>query len=255
MRIILTLSTLLLLLGGQIANSQTTFNYKNDFKKLLAQTKSKKSELSYEKLLNRFKSNDEALTDFEVLVLLIGFTDQPEYKPYIDLSTEREIYQLNGEGKYQESLEKANLFLEKHPLNVKTLIEKSYSFYKLGNKDSAQYYMNQGNRIFEAMSFSGTGKEPGTPVFALGPADGQDYIRKYLGSKIGGAGIGNMGSGSDKDGNFLDILEVVPKDGTEAYHLYFIIQHATNKMFSSEDIKNMKQVLKESDKAAKKKKK
>lgn len=255
MRIILTLSTLLLLWGGQIAHSQTTFNYKNDFKKLLAQTKSKKSKLSYERLLNRFQSNDQTLTNFEVLVLLIGFTGQPEYKPYIDLSTENEIYQLNDKGKYQESLEKANLFLAKHPLNVKTLIEKSYSFYKLGNKDSAQYYMNQGNRIFEAMSFSGTGKEPGAPIFALGPADGQDYIIKYLGSKIGGAGIGNMGSGSDKDGNFLDILEVVPKDGTKAYHLYFIIQHATDKMFSSEDIKNMKQVLKEYDKSGKKKNK
>lgn len=45
-----------------------------------------------------------------------------------------------------------------------------------------------------------------------------------------------MGSGRDKNGNFLDMLEAIYKDSTSE-KLYFIIQHATNKMFSEEELK------------------
>lgn len=204
---------------------QTTFSYKDDFKKVLAKTKDQNDSLFYDKLLNRFTANDTTLTDFEVLALLIGFTGKPEYKPYQDLDIEREIYKLNGEKKYQEGLDSANKFLKTHPLSVKTLFEKSYSFHKLEQKDSAQYYLYQGRRIFKAMYFSGDGKTPENPSFALGPADGQDYIRKFVGGKIG-----IMGSGRDKSGNFLDILEAKFDDG-QTIKLYFVIQHATRKMF------------------------
>lgn len=204
---------------------QTTFSYKDDFKNILYKTKDQNDSLSYDKLLKRFVANDTTLTDFEVLALLIGFTDKPEYKPYQDLDTERQIYNLNGEKKYQQGLDSANKFLKTHPLSVKTLFEKSYSFHKLEQKDSAQYYLYQGRRIFKAMYFSGDGKTSENPSFALGPADGQDYIRKFVGAKIG-----TMGSGRDKTGNFLDILEAKFNDG-QTMKLYFIIQHATIKMF------------------------
>jgi len=211
---------------------QTTFSYKDDFKKVLAKTKDKNDNLSYDKLLERFTTNDTTLTDFEVLALLIGFTDKPEYKPYQDLDTEREIFKLNGEKKYQQGLDSANKFLRTHPLSVKTIFEKSYSFHKLEQKDSAQYYLDQGRRIFKAMYFSGDGKTTENPSFALGPADGQDYIRKFVGAKIG-----TMGSGRDKAGNFLDILEAKFDDG-QTMKLYFIIQHATSKMFDGKSIED-----------------
>ena len=248
-----TFGLLFLLATGQIAIGQTTFNYKDDFKKILSKTKDQKDSLSYDKLLKRFSVNDTTLTDYEVLTLLIGFTDKPAFKPYADLSIERKIYDINGEGKYQEALDSANIFLQTHPFSVKVLFEKGYSFHKLGQEDSASFYTDKGHRIFQAMYFSGNGTSPETPTFALGPADGQDYIRKYVGAKIG-----TMGSGRDKNGNFLDILEVVPKDGSASFNLYFIIQHATDKMFSSEDMKKMEDALKEienSDKKDKKKKK
>ena len=209
---------------------QTTFSYQSDFKHVLAKTKDQNDNLSYDKLLKRFTANDTTLTDFEVLALLIGFTDKPEYKPYQDLDTEREIYKLNGEKKYQEGLDLANMFLKTHPLSVKTIFEKSYSFHKLEQKDSAQYYLYQGRRIFKAMYFSGDGKTIENPSFALGPSDGQDYIRKFAGAKIG-----TMGSGRDKSGNFLDILEA-KFEGGQTMNLYFIIQHAASKMFEGKSI-------------------
>ena len=230
---------ILLLTKGQIAFGQTTFNYNDDFKKVLAKTRDQNDNLSYDKLLKRFTANDTTLTDYEVLALLIGFTDKPAYKPYQDLDTERAIYKLNGEKKYQQGLDSANTFLTTHPLSVKTLFEKSYSFYKLEQQDSAQYYLYQGRRIFSAMYFSGDGRTHETPSFALGPADGQDYIRKFA-----GATIGIMGSGRDKSGNFLDILEA-KFEGGQTIKLYFIIQHATAKMF---DGKSIEEELKEQKK-------
>lgn len=224
-----SIGILLLLMAGQIGFGQTTFNYKNDFKKILAKTKDSKDNLYYDKQIKRFLSCDTTLTDFEVLALLIGFTAKPEFQPYSDISKEREIYKLNGEGKFQESLDTANIFLQKHPLSQQAIIEKSYSCYKLDSKDSSAFYMYQFRRIMKAMDFSGNGKE--IPIFALGPADGQNYIRKYLSAKIG-----SMGSGTDKNGNFLDILEAKYKDETSE-SLHFIIQHATDKMFSEDEKK------------------
>lgn len=253
-----TLGLLLFIATGQIVYGQTTFNYCDDFKKVLSQTKDTSDNLSYDKLLKRFNVNDTTLTDFEVLTLLIGFTNKSEFKPYEDLDIERKIYDINGDGKFQVALDSANIFLKTHPLSVKVLFEKAYSFHKLNQEDSAAFYSYKGRRIFKAMSFSGNGKSPETPTFALGPADGQDYIRKHIGYQIGGAKIGTMGSSRDKNGNFLDILEVVPKDGSTSYSLYFIIQHATDKMFSSDNLKNIEETFKElekKDKGDKKKKK
>ncbi len=228
-RKIKAIGLLLFLTTGQMVYGQTTFNYKDDFKIVLAKTKDQNDNLSYDKLLKRFTANDTTLTDFEVLALLIGFTDKSEFKPYSDLDKEREIYKLNDEGKFQEALDSANIFLQKHPVSQQAIIEKSYSYYKLDNKDSSDFYMYQFRRIMKAMDFSGDGED--IPIFALGPADGQNYIRKYLSAKIG-----SMGSGRDKNGNFLDILEAKYKDGTSEY-LYFIIQHATDKMFSKDVLK------------------
>jgi len=231
---------------------QSSFNYQTDFEKILAQTKDTSNNLFYDYLLTRFITNDTTLTDYEVLALLIGYTDKAEYKPYTDLTTERKIYEINGDGKYYEAMDSANIFLMTHPLSVKVIFEKSYSFYKLGQKDSAVFSSYKGRRICEAMCFSGNGMTPQTPTFALGPADGQDYIRRFIGSRIGGAKIGVMGSGRDSNGNFLDILEVVPNDGTPSYNLYFIIQHATDKMFSKKDMEKIKESYQEIEKSDKK---
>jgi len=225
------------------AVGQTTFNYTNDFKSILARTKDSADNLFYEKLLTRFNANDTTLTDFEVLCLMIGFTDQPEYKPYQDISTEREIYNMNGEGKYREALESGMEFIQAHPLSVKTLFEIAYAYHNLDNEDSAQIYVQRGRRIFDAMYFSGNAKTPETAAFALGPADGQDFIYKFV-----GADIGMMGSGSDDNGNFLDILEAKLDNG-KSIQLYFNVQHATDKMFSGEDMKKIEDTMKKSEKS------
>lgn len=211
---------------------QVNFDYQRDFNTILARSKDPNDKLYYDKLLKRFQATDSTLTGYEVLALMIGFTDKPAYRPYHDLIAERTIYRLNGDKKYNEALDTATIFLNTHPLSLKTLFEKAYAFHKLNKEDSASLYLCQGRLILKAMRFSGDGHSPDTPIFALGPADGQDYIYKA------GADIGTMGDGQDKYGNFLDILEAKLKDG-KSVTLYFIIQHAADKMFDGRSAQDL----------------
>jgi hypothetical protein len=57
----------------------------------------------------------------------------------------------------------------------------------------------------------------------VGPADGQDFIIKYMEGEIG-----SMGSGRDNYGNFLDILTLKSKESQKSSHnMYFAIQPAS----------------------------
>lgn len=206
------------------------FDYQRDFQKILTQSNDSTSERYYNTLLQRYNDQDETLDEADILSLLIGFTDNKHFKPYSYLPTEREIYKLNDEGKFVESIALCDSFLAVVPVSQQALIEKSYAFYKLGNADSSGVYMWRFRKIMEAMAASGDGLTPETAIFALGPADGQNFIRKYLSS-----GIGMMGSGQDENGNFLDILDRVWEDEESGEKknqtLYFQIEHATKTMF------------------------
>src|SRR5688572_4902503 len=99
-----TIAILFILLTTALSSfSQDKFGYSRDFKLILAKTKDPNSNLYYNNLLQRFIANDSTLTRPEILSMLIGFTDKPEYKPYNILETESLIYQLNDEGKFQQA--------------------------------------------------------------------------------------------------------------------------------------------------------
>lgn len=204
---------------------QRNFEYKKDFENILKETKKKDSDLNYSNLLERYNKIDTTLTDKQVLSMLISFTDNKYYKPYSDIGFGRSLYKLNDDSKFEDVIKSGNDFLSNHPFDIKTLVEVSYAYFKTNNKKEADKYMIKTNQIFKAMFYSGDSKSIETPAFALNPSDGQDFIKKAIGAKIG-----KMGSGRDDNGFFIDMLEAKFEDG-EAQMLYFIIPHATKKMF------------------------
>lgn len=212
-------SLLLLMLFCGICAAQD-FDYKRDFEKLLKQSKDKESKLYYPTLLKRFNDGDSTLTDYEVIALEIGFTDNENYKPYESLDRERSIKKLLGEEKYAEAIDSCNALLATYPVNFTAIEEMGFAYWKL-NKDSIAFYKEKCMKIVRAIKFSGDGTNE-QPFFVLGPADGQLFIRYILRGKIG-----YMGSGRDKNGYFIDILEM-KKEGEEARTLYFNIDHAMN---------------------------
>lgn len=237
---------LAVLIFVQALPAQTGFDYKKDLKKLSSRTADSKDPLYYNKLLTRFNANDTTLSDYEVLALMVSFTNRPEYRSYEDMAVERKIYYLNESGRYRETLDTSLLFLKTHPLSQQALIETSYAYHKLEKPDSSDLYMYRFRRIMMAMDFSGNGKDK--PIFAMGPADGQNYIHKYLRAKIG-----SMGSGKDNDGNFVELLEAKYADGSSE-QLSFVIQHAMDRMLSSESMRQIEELESGKDKGKKKKK-
>jgi len=205
--------------------SQEHFNYKKDFENILKETKSKKSEFYYDRLLERYNKIDTTLTNKQMLSLLIGFTDNKNYKPYKDIDFGRNLYKLNEDEKFDEVIKNGNEFLKTHPFDLKTLYETSYACHKKGDETYAENYLIKAMLIFKAMIYSGDGKSIDTPSFALNPSDGQELIRKGIGAKIE-----KMGSGQDKNGYFIDILDARFEDNSPQT-LYFIIPHAIKKMF------------------------
>ena len=214
--------TIILLAVTSGCFAQETFNYQTDFKDILAKTKDPNDHLAYEKLLSRFSALDTTLTDYEVLALLIGFTDKPDYKPY-DYSTEKEIWKLYDRSKYQKAVDLGKKYLNTHPLSIKALFGVAYSCQQLRQDSSARYYAYQVLRIFRAMRFSGNGKAPENPIFSLGASDGYDYINKFVNTDVR-----LMDPDKDKNGNLLDVLIAKLEDGQIQVY-YFIIEHAARK--------------------------
>lgn len=223
---------LIFLFCGFATLGQTSFSYQRDFKQILFKTKDSNDNLFYNKLLKRFECKDTTLTDFEVLALLIGFTDKPEYNPYNDLLVEREIQLMNNDRKYTEALDKSNTYLKTHPVSRKVLYEKSYALSKLGKYDSSSFYSYQSNRIIKAMSFSGDGKTIYTPILILNTDDPQDYITLAV-----GAYMVTMRLEMDKEGNYIYVQKIVYRQQEERpIDLHFVITHAANKKFGENSI-------------------
>lgn len=223
---------LILLSFGLTTYGQTSFSYQRDYRLILSKTKDLNDNLFYDKLLKRFVSKDTTLTDYEVLSLMIGFTDKPEYNPYEDIVIEREVQLLNKNKKYNDALEKANKYLKTHPVSRNTLYEKSYALSKLEQYDSSNFYNLQSHRIIKAMSFSGDGKTANTPIFILNFDEPLDFI-----TIARGAYIGSMRSEKDKEGNFLYVRKIIYRQREEEpMDLYFIIQHAANKKFGGKSM-------------------
>lgn len=234
------MKTILLLLFALAAlptvGQEYSFTYHTDYPRLLARTQTKADELYYPKQLKRFVQNDTSLTDYEVLALLIGFTADKNYHAYPDLAVERSLYKLNDQGRYREAASKGRSFNKTHPLNQMALIELSFAYHQLHKPDSSAYFVRQFHRVMDAMALSGSGLHPDSALFSLTPADGQNFILKYLRAEIG-----HMRSGTDSHGNYLDIIEYVSEEDGARLPLYFNIQHAA---------KQLKKQLRESNEKA-----
>jgi len=235
MKIIFTLFFALsaLLSSSQMISNQVVagpdFNYGRDFRMILERTKDKNDTLSYNKLIRRFLDNDSSLTKAETLALMIGFTENPNYKPLESMETEKEIIELNDNGYYEDALIESKTYLAKHPLSLSTLKERSFAYHQLGKKDSARYFMALADKIMEAMIYSGGGKgnKPEIPFFSLGLNDGEYFIPNV------GLSLTKKDTENDKNKRLLYVTTAMTDEGTYKNY-YFMIHHAKMKMESDE---------------------
>jgi|TARA_B110000116_G_scaffold89592_1_gene77872 hypothetical protein len=206
------------------------FDFTKDYDSILKLSKEKTSKLFYNSLLERFQKADSTLTNYELVALQIGYTDNPKYYPYQDIRLEREIWSLNEKKEFELSEKKLDTLLLNNPFNILGNREMSYVQNKLGNKESADLHYKKFDLIVASILSTGDGTSYETSWFTLSPADGQWIIKLAFRQ-----GICSMGSGNDNNGNFHDILEIKFEDSEECKKLYFNIEPATKRMFGKED--------------------
>lgn len=224
MRIIFVL---LFVFAGTRSYEQAAFDYNRDFRAILDRTKDKTSEVYYQKLLIRFLDNDSSLTRAQMLALLIGFTEEAQYRPFKDMGTEKEIFDLNESGDYEEALIQSKIYLQKHPVSLSALKERSYAYHQLKKKDSAQYFMDLVDKVMGAMIYSGKGKTPETAIFSLGLIDGEHFINNV------GFTVANKTTSNAKSRVLMFMVDALADEGMHTNY-YFILQHARDKMDDDE---------------------
>lgn len=227
--------------------AQFLFEYHLHYDSIVNLSQDKKGDYYYGNLKPRFEAADTTLTTFEMLTLMIGETKQDHYYPYELIPVERQIMDLANKGQYANALIKCDSLLEIHPFNLTALIHKAFLEDKLGSlaaKSSRFKFV----LYLDVLMSTGDGTIE-SPMMVLGPADGQLLIRYVF-----GAGIGSMGSGEDVHGHFVDILELV-KEGEEPTLMYFNIEHAAQRMFKENIIKQFEKAYKKDQKKAEKKQK
>lgn len=223
--------SLILLFTGLISYAQApkdsvapvAFDYARDFKVILEKTKDRTNDLYYHKLLPKFLNEDSTITKAETLALMIGFTEDPHYKPWEDMQTEKDIFDLNDSADYQGSLDASKIYLQTHPLSLRVLKERSYSYHQLKMTDSADYFMDLVGKVMDAMIYSGKGRKPENPIFSLGLSDGEYFIPNV------GMTVAGKTTEWNKYNHFLEIIDAMDDMGVHK-NFYFVIQHAKDKI-------------------------
>lgn len=219
-KILLLTITIFIITSFNVVLSQE-FDYHRDFKKILKKTSKPKNELNYDKLLTRFTNADTTLTPYEVLALQIGFTEKEAYNPYGNIKIERTYLGSVYNDKTDTCILYGVPWIKRNPLNLSVNYALYKAYEKKGNLVEAEHFKTRYFLLIKSILFSGKDNKP---YFVLSPIDGQTLITEYWEGEVG-----NMGTGKDKNGYFLDLLEMI-KDG-KSTNLSFHINHATDKMF------------------------
>ncbi|WP_224998736.1 DUF4919 domain-containing protein [Cesiribacter sp. SM1] len=229
----ITITLLLSLLMSGLAYSQdkVAFDYTNDYGSILKLTKDPNSEIFYDKLFKRFEDGDTTLTNYEMIALQIGYTDNPKYWPYQDISLEREIWDLNEKKEFEKAKSKLDTLLTNNPFSILGHREMSYVYSKLGDKSKADLHFQKFDLVVLSVLSTGDGTSYETSWFTLSPADGQWIIKLAFRQSVC-----SMGSGRDKNGNFHDILGIQFEDADDCKELFFNIQPAAKRMFGPEGL-------------------
>ena len=115
----------------------------------------KKRKFKYVKLLKKFNDSN-SLTDYEVYLMLIGYTQTENYNPY-NYNAIDNIYQLAINGQIDQAIKEGDELFNTNPLNPSLNRVLMYCYRKKGNNEKAEYYHKRILAVFNAMLYTGQG--------------------------------------------------------------------------------------------------
>jgi hypothetical protein len=154
------------------------------FDDLIALALDKTSPYYYPTLLARFE-NDNALSDHELYMLLLGFTQEKSFNPYTAICDE--VIDLNENGQFDLAIEKAKEHLKTNPLLPGLHKQLMFSYRKKGNFAEADRCQKKVQQILDAMLYTGDGscKAP----YIVFWVQAENLLIPYLGYKKTGVMI------------------------------------------------------------------
>ena len=167
----------------------------------------------YQKLLNRFLSDDNTLTPKDMYLLMVGYSKQPTYNPfnYGDISA------LRGIPNMDTAINRANEVMVDNPVNPSLYRELMYFYRKKNNDAMANKYLNRMHQIFNGMLYSGNGtcKRPYVTLWAKEEYNFAEYIA---------AAPTDNHSLNNCEGQIVEVLEVTEQGKKETKDIYFNVQ-------------------------------
>jgi len=140
----------------QSASAQNAFKPVNraEIEKMVSD---KAASTYYPKLLQRFETDDPALTDEEYRLLYYGFVFQKEYSGYPDLN-QKNINEAIEKEKYDDAVTLCDAVLSRYPINLFANYNKGLALFSKNREDSTfKKYINRYGRLINAIVSSGDG--------------------------------------------------------------------------------------------------
>ncbi len=127
-----------------------------DYKKLFKQTADKKGKYYYPKLLGMYLENPDFLSDMEMYMLMLGRTQQADFKPY-NYKEEIALQDLTHEDKIAEATALGEKLLQEDPLNLLVLRDLLFCYRKTGQAAKVSACEKRIVKIMDGILFSGNG--------------------------------------------------------------------------------------------------
>lgn len=207
-------------LNVSAVNAQSSFKYTRDFNSILVESRKPNSKLAYESLWQKYSQNINTLSNREMLSMMIGFTDKPNYKPYAYYEMQNSLENKSKIALKSVYIDASN-FADELPFSLSLLNQLLFCSKKLDMPEDAARYSSIITKVSDAMRYSGDGSSADKAIFILEPSDA-NYFLSELTSK--GYTVG--GKTNIEIGGYKEVYDYQKQENGAVFKIYFNLQHA-----------------------------
>lgn len=147
-----------------------------DFDFIRSQTQDSTSEFYYPVLLQRFLNGDTTLTPEDYRYLYYGNVYSDKYNPYGTSENEKKFLELYAKKEFREALNPGLEELNDNPVNMTLLYRIMVCYYRLGEKETMNQYVDMYYSLLNTVYYSGDGKSMKTAYVVIKVQDEYEVL-------------------------------------------------------------------------------
>lgn len=132
---------------------------------------------AFHRLLPSFQNIENLLNEYELLMLQIGFTNQPQFSPNAKVTTP-EIKDLEMKKKWAKALELLKKQLLIYPVSMDLYMEQGFLLESLKDSIGSSQSYKKASLLLEALINSGTGDKPQEAYIITSENDENNILRE-----------------------------------------------------------------------------